>query len=191
VSWRSQWKEIVVDHAVQPRRRLRTATLALGIGLVVAACSGAATPGTSQGSAPASGNGGAAASAPAASGDPGSVAEGVTGSLETSGLYDATWTWEEGNDWGIGDLGTITLNSDKGTFASIGVHADGSITFSSGAPELASGSYAGSGAQVTLGSSDIKYVCAFTLDNDLTGSDGTLHIAGSLALHSNDEITPC
>jgi len=59
-------------------------------------------------------------------------------------------------------------------------------------PELPVLAYEGSGAQVTLDTVDIGYVCSFTLDNDLTGSDGSvLHIAGTMTIHLNDEITPC
>ena len=82
-----------------------------------------------------------------AAGSPGRT--NVTGSLVSSGLYSATWTWQPGNAADVG-TGGVTLNSDKGTFGSIHVLADGSIVFTSGAPELKSGSYTGTGAQVHM-----------------------------------------
>lgn len=60
------------------------------------------------------------------------------------------------------------------------------------APELPVLAYVGTGAQVTLDTVDIGYVCSFTLDNDLTGSDGSvLHIAGSMTFHIAEGVTPC
>jgi hypothetical protein len=104
----------------------------------------------------------------------------VTGSLVSSGIYDATWKWEAGNAAGPG-IGGITVNSDKGTFGNIEVLSDGSITFSTGAPEISGGQpYKGTGAQVKMKD---QIPCGFTLDNDLTGSDGkVLHMKGEMAL---------
>jgi hypothetical protein len=98
----------------------------------------------------------------------------------SSGLYDATWTWESGLAVDIGTAGT-TVKSDKGTFESIQVLADGSIMFTSGAPELKAGSYKGTGAQVHLkDASGTQLPCGWTLDNDLTGTDGVLHLKGAM-----------
>ena len=171
-----------------PRHRAVVA-LALGLTLALAACATASGPAASTGGQPAASTGGL----PASSGDQtGSGEEGVEGSLVTSGLYDATWSWQEGNAWLVAD-GSITLNSDEDTFGSIIVTRDGSIRFDSAAPELAAGfPYEGTGAQVTLGTGPIEVVCSFTLDSDLTGTDNSvLHIAGTMTFHSNDEFTPC
>ncbi len=92
----------------------------------------------------------------------------------------------------VGDIGGITLNSDQGTFGHITVKTDGSIRFDSAAAELPAVPYQGTGAQVTLDTVNIGYVCSFTLDNDLTGTDGSvLHIAGTMTFHLDDDITPC
>jgi len=148
----------------------RLSILLLALALGVAACSG--TPGASTG-----GNGGGASDgAQSSSGE-----ATVEGSLVSSGLYDATWTWEPGNAAGPG-IGGITLNSDKGTFGNVAVLNDGSITFTSGAPELSqNGVYTGTGAQVQL---QDQVPCGFTLDNDVTGStDGAvLHLSGTLTI---------
>jgi len=104
----------------------------------------------------------------------------VTGSLVSSGLYDANWAWEPGLAADVGTGGT-TLKSDKGTFGNIQVLADGSITFSSGAPELKSGSYKGTGAQVHMkDASGTQLPCGWTLDNDVTGTDGVIHLKGTM-----------
>jgi hypothetical protein len=166
-------------------RRLAAVLLTLALG--VAACGGG------SGSSPAAGGGGGGASADtgggggvAASTDTGGgggtgPGEGtVTGSLVSSGLYDATWTWEPGLAVDIGTGGT-TMKSDKGTFGSISVLDDGSITFTSGAPELHSGSYTGTGAQVHMkDASGTQLPCGWTLDNDVTGSDGVIHLKGTM-----------
>jgi hypothetical protein len=153
-------------------RRAATILVAIGIGLV--ACSPA--PGASTGS-----NGGSSAAAESQGSVSGEAT--VEGSLVSSGLYAATWTWETGNAAGPG-IGGITVTSDKGTFGSIQVLADGSITFTSGAPELsANGTYTGSGAQVTL--KDQVIPCGFKLDNDVTGTTdgGVLHLKGTMTIH--------
>ncbi|MGH7536682.1 MAG: hypothetical protein ACREMG_14040, partial [Gemmatimonadales bacterium] len=85
---------VLVPH---PRRRTLP-MLAAGLALALAACTSAAGPATGDGVNPSAP--GAAASS---GGQAGSGTEGVEGSLTTSGLYDATWTWEPGNDWSIGD----------------------------------------------------------------------------------------
>ena len=166
------------------------AAAAVGLALVLAACTTAEGPAASTGEQPPASAGGLPASS---GGEPGSGEEGVEGSLTTSGLYDASWSWQAGNNWDIGDIGSITLTSDKGTFSSITVKRDGSISFGSAAPELTAGLYEGTGAQVTLGTGLPEgYVCSFTLDNDLTGTDNSvLHIEGTLTFHSNDEFTYC
>ena len=104
----------------------------------------------------------------------------VTGTLVSSGAYQATWTWHTGDAADPG-TGGITVQSDKQTYGNIAVLADGSITFSTGAPELSAGQpYNGTGAQVRI-TNDAP--CSFTLDNDVTGSDGTvLHLKGELTL---------
>jgi len=74
------------------------------------------------------------------------------------------------------------VTSDKGTFGSIAVLADGSITFTSGAPELSGNAvYTGTGAQVVLTN---EIPCGFALDNDLTGSTdgGVVHLSGTLMI---------
>ena len=165
--------------------------LAVGLALALAACSTASSSPGSDGGAPSEG-GAPSTQGPASNGGSGSTEEGVEGSLTTSGLYDATWTSEGADNFMVGDIGSITLNTDQGTFGHITVKTDGSIEFGSTAPELPAASYTGSGAQVTLDTVNIGYVCSFTLDNDLTGSDGSvLHIAGTMTIHSNDPITPC
>jgi len=155
----------------------RLATVLLSSGLLLVACSSPASSGESS-------NGGTTSSVGAsAAGGGGSSGEvTVEGSLTSSGIYDATWTWEPGNAADPG-IGGITLNSDNGTFGSIAVLADGSIAFTSGAPELSgNGSYAGTGAQVQLTN---QIPCGFTLDNDVTGAtDGAvLHLKGTLTIH--------
>jgi len=146
------------------------------LGILLVACS----PASSE---PAASNGGAGSSAGASQGATASSGEAtVEGSLTSSGLYDATWTWQPPNEAGPG-IGGITLNSDKGTFGSVAVLADGSITFTSGAPELSGNAvYTGTGAQVQLKD---QIPCGFTLDNDLTGSTdaGVLHLSGTLTIH--------
>jgi hypothetical protein len=162
--------------------------------LALAACTPSGSP---AGSSPADGDGGggapsAAGSAAPDGGQPGSGEDRVDGSLTTSGAYDATWTWQPGNAMDVGDIGGITLDSDQGTFGNITVAADGSIDFGSTAPELPVSTYEGTGAEVALDTVNIGYVCSFTLDDDLTGSDGSvLHIAGTMTFHVSDEITPC
>jgi len=162
--------------------RFTAIVLVLAYGL--AACSGGSSPsaGANSGSAASdasSGAGGAGASTDTgAGGSAGGTT--VTGSLVSSGLYDATWTWQPGNAADVG-TGGVTVNSDKGTFGSISVLADGTIRFTSGAPELKSGSYTGTGAQVHMkDASGTQLPCGWTLDNDVTGTDGVLHLKGTM-----------
>ena len=162
----------------------RFAAILLALAFLLATCSGGSSPpANSNGGATASGAGSAGAGAGAstdtgAAGSPGETT--VTGSLVSSGLYDATWTWQPGNAADVG-TGGVTVNSDKGTFGSISVLADGTIRFTSGAPELKSGSYTGTGAQVHMkNASGTQLPCGWTLDNDLTGSDGVLHLKGTM-----------
>ena len=174
------------------RSALSLITLIAASALLVAACSGGgsgASAGADQGgaSAAAGGNGssggGAAASTDTSGGGGGggSGEDSASGNLVSSGAYDATWTWQSGNAVGPG-IGGITLNSDKGTYGSVEVLSDGSITFSTGAPDVKGAPFRGTGAQVQ---DKDGIPCAFTLDNDLTGSDGSvLHLKGQLAIHS-------
>ena len=165
-------------HRLHKASAARLAAVLLSSGLLLVACSSPASSGQSS-------NGGTISSAGASAGGPGaSLAAGevdVQGSLVSSGIYDATWTWEVGNAADPG-IGGITLTSDKDTFGNIQVLADGSITFTSGASELSgNGSYTGSGAEVQLKD---QIPCGFTLDNDVTGAtDGAvLHLAGTLTI---------
>lgn len=182
-----------MNHLTHRSSRGRAVSLLVAcLAVAIAACTPSGSP---DGSSLADGGGGAPSAAGSAvpdDGQPGSGENGVEGSLTTSGVYDATWTSEGGNSFMVGDAGSITLNSDRGTFGSLTVKTDGSIDFGSAAPELPVSTYTGTGAQVTLDTVNIGYVCSFTLDNDLTGSDGSvLHIAGTMTIHSNDPITPC
>jgi hypothetical protein len=165
----------------------RLAIVVLIVGLGVAACGGTASS-TGEASAgiaePAAGGspGAGAGGSPAAGGGGGSGETTVTGELVSSGAYDATWTWQPDNAVSVG-IGGVTVNSDKGTFGNIEVLEDGSITFSTGAPELSGGSpFTGTGAQVHMkDASGIQLPCGYTLDNDVTGSDGSvLHLKGSM-----------
>jgi hypothetical protein len=162
----------------------RSAPILLAVALGLAACGGASSPSAGAGggaTAPGAGAGAGGAGASAdtgAAGSPGGT--NVTGSLVSSGLYDATWTWQPGNAADIG-TGGVTVTSDKGTFGSISVLADGTITFTSGAPELKSGSYKGTGAQVHMkDAGGTQLPCGWTLDNDVTGTDGVIHLKGTM-----------
>jgi hypothetical protein len=172
-------------HDLPTRSARRPAVILLTLGVGLAACGGA-TPASvgSNGRSTASGAGDGAASAGAATETGtagGSGTTTVTGSLVSSGAYSATWTWQPGNAADIG-TGGVTLNSDKGTYGSISVLPDGSIIFTSGAPELKSGSYHGTGAQVHMkAASGTQLPCGWTLDNDVTGSDGVVvHLRGTM-----------
>ena len=166
--------DVVIDRSAR-----RLAALMLTLALVLAACAASSTSSQelSQDQAPTPAAG---ASIDAGGGGGGTGEATVTGSLVSSGIYDATWKWEAGNAAGPG-IGGITVTSDKATFGNIEVLSDGSITFSTGAPEISSGQpYKGTGAQVKMKD---QIPCGFTLDNDLTGSDGkVLHMKGEMAL---------
>ena len=170
-------------------RHLVTASVGKGPGIVlalsvgIAACSGGSTtpaPAGGGANASATGGGGGGGGASAAAGG-GVGTTNVTGSIVSSGGYAATWTWQAGNAADVG-TGGVTLNSDKGTFGSLSVLADGSITFTSGAPELKAGSYKGTGAQVHMKEAGgAQLPCGWTLDNDVTGSDGVvIHLKGTM-----------
>jgi hypothetical protein len=171
-------------HTLVSRSAWRLAAMPVVLALGLAACSGGSTPAPAQtnGSGASSGTGGsgggAASPAGGSGGSPGATT--VTGSLVSSGLYSATWAWQPGNAADVG-TGGVTMNSDKGTFGSITVLADGTITFTSGAPELKSGSYKGTGAQVHMkDASGTQLPCGWTLDNDVTGTDGVIHLKGTM-----------
>lgn len=175
------------DFIGRPAGRIAAAVLVLTT-LCLAACSGAATPSVGQIGGGASsdngagggGSGGAPAASSGTAAGAGSTDASVTGSLVSSGLYAATWAWEPGLAADIGTGGT-TIKSDKGTFGSISVLPDGSITFTSGAPDLKSGSYKGTGAQVHMkDAGGTQLPCGWTLDNDVTGTDGVIHLKGTM-----------
>lgn len=161
-------------------RSLKRTVVAVGIGLVLGACSGTA-------SAPSQGGPSATTAVPSAAGTAGPSAAAGTGAFEgtltSSGQYAATWTVApdmEANPFN--SVNNPSLTSDKGTFGSnIAVQPDGSVAFGSAASELTNGSYNGTGANVTLDTTG-QFVCAFTLDSDLTGTtDGAiLHMSGGM-----------
>jgi len=148
--------------------------LAVGVailGLALADCAGGAPSVTTGGGVEPS----VSSSVGGGAGGPASA----QGSIVSSGAYAATWTWQAGNAADPG-MGGVTLTSDKGTFGNVEVLNDGSITFTSGAPELTAGSYKGTGAQVQVANGA---PCSFTLDNDVTGSNGqVLHLKGSITI---------
>jgi hypothetical protein len=163
-------------------RSLTRSLVALGAALAVVACGGSATP-------PPQGGGGSASpaipatAAPAGSSGAGG-ANGFEGSFKTSGLYSATWTVAKDmppNPFNAASNPTLT--SDKGTFGNIAVKPDGSLSFGSAATGL-SGAYTGTGAKVTIDTTG-QFVCAFTVDTDLTGSNdkAILHITGGMTVH--------
>ena len=162
-------------------RSLKRTFVVLGIGLVLGACNGTA-------SAPSQGGPTATTAVPSAAGTGPSAAAGTDafeGTLTSSGQYAATWrvaTDAEANPFN--GANNPSLTSDKGTFGNIAVQPDGSVAFGSAASELTNGSYEGTGAKVTLDTTG-QFVCAFTLDSDLTGStDGAiLHMSGSMKVH--------
>jgi hypothetical protein len=125
-----------------------------------------------------------------AGGSAGGGADGFEGSLASSGLYAATWTANPDAEAAVfNSVTNVILASDHQTFGFINVQPDGKITFGSGAPELTSnGSYQGSGAQVTMDGTN-RFVCAFTVDTDLTGSTdgGVLHLKGGMKVNWHPE----
>jgi hypothetical protein len=172
-------------------------SLSIAVSLLVAACGGSSTPPPASGASPAptstpggstSGGGGGIAS-PAGSGaaasDAGSGSGGsgtVAGSIVSSGAYSATWTWRSPNAVNPGE---VVLTSDKNTFGDLQVGSDGSITFTTGAPEVSAGSpFLGTGGtQTTKQVSGLPTVCGIAVDDDVTGTNGTtLHLKGSLTI---------
>jgi hypothetical protein len=164
----------------------------LGIAVALAACSGTATPlppggGGAPPSAAVSAAGATASSAAGSTGSSGAGgASGFEGSFKTSGLYSATWTVAPGMEPNpFNSVNNPSLTSDKNTFGNIKVDLAGSVSFGSAATGLSqNGAYKGTGAKVTLDPSG-QFVCAFTVDTDLTGSNdkAILHIAGGLTVH--------
>jgi hypothetical protein len=116
--------------------------------------------------------------------------DGFEGSLATSGLYSAGWTASPDAPADVfNSVSPVTLASDRQTFGHLTVNPDGSINFGSAASGLSSnGAYNGSGAKVTVDKSG-KFVCAFTVDTDLTGTtDGALlHLKGGMTAHWHPE----
>lgn len=157
--------------------------------LVAAACSKGATT-TSGGAtgAPGGSSTGASGGSPPVASASGFTVE---GSLTTSGAYDATWTWQPGNSAQVGDIGGITLTSDKGTFANIQVKTDGTFSLGSGDVSEIGFDATGTGAQVKLDSQNIV-VCSFTVDTDLSGAaGGPLHLSGTLTVVGSDGAITC
>ena len=165
-------------------RSFKRPWVVLGIAVALAACGGTATP-------PPAGGGGSSPAAPSVAGSTassaaGSIApsaatggaNGYEGSFKTSGLYSATWTVApDMHPYPFNSNENATVTSDKGTFGNIGVKPDGSLSFGSGGADF-SGAYNGTGAKVTLDASG-QWVCAFTVDTDLTGTNDKkiLHIS--------------
>jgi hypothetical protein len=167
---------------VPDRRRpgLRLPLVAATLGIVFAACTSAASS-----TAPGSAASGTAATGPVASTEGGEGgANEFEGSLTSSGPYSATWTVSPDQEVTPFTVG-VTLVSDKGTFGNISVSPEGNVSFGSGVPEL-SGQFTGTGAMVTLDPNEFtgnRFVCAFTVDTDLTSRGVVLHLAGSLTVH--------
>ena len=167
-------------------RSLSRPLIALGIAVALAACGGTATP-------PPAGGGGSSSAAPSVAGSTASSAAGSTapsaatggangfeGSFKTSGLYSATWTVAPDMPPNpFNSVSNPTVTSDKGTFGNIEVKPDGSLSFGSGGAGVLGG-YKGTGAKVTLDAGG-QFVCAFTVDTDLTGTNDKkiLHITGA------------
>ena len=174
---------------VPDRRRqgLRLPLVAATLGIVLAACTSAASPSAAPGGAAS----GSAAPSPAESAGGGEGGDnGFLGSLTSSGVYSATWTVSPDQEVTPFTGSSVTLVSDKGTFGNVEVSPEGGVSFGSGAPELSKYGiqFTGTGAMVTLDPNEItgnRFVCAFTVDTDLTSGDGSavLHLAGSLTVH--------
>jgi hypothetical protein len=80
---------------------------------------------------------------------------------------------------------SVTVVSDHQTFGNVRVNPDGSVSFGSTAAELEPNLvFNGAQAQVTLDETG-QFVCAFTVDTDLTGTrDGAvLHVKGAMKVH--------
>ena len=176
-------------------RSIARPATALGLALVLAACSGTANPTGSTGAGPsAAGGAPSAAPSPASGGTSaapspasgGTGTDSFEGSLTTSGLLAATWTAAPGVVVApFNASGNLTIASDKNAYGNLGVKPDGSLDFGSGAPELSkNGAFIGTGAHVTLDQTG-AFVCSFTVDTDLKGTtDGAiLHIKGGMTAH--------
>lgn len=153
----------------------RVTAVAIGLTVLLAACSTDKRSGGSDG----------ASNPPAANGP-----DGFTGQLVTSGLYAATWTASADAPPDVfNSLSSVNLTSDHQTFGYVGVKPDGSISFGSGASELSgNGSYSGTGAKVTMDHTN-RFVCAFSVDTDLTGgtNGAKLHIKGTMSVSYHPE----
>ncbi|MCI0686815.1 MAG: hypothetical protein L0Y54_06195 [Sporichthyaceae bacterium] len=169
-------------------RRFVTPALVL-VALVAAGCGNGSTAGSAPPTSTAVANAGGSAGA---GGEPatGGGENGFEGSFTTSGPYAATWTASpEAQADPFNAAGAVTLASDKRTFGNVSVQADGSISFGSAAPEFGGNStFTGTGAQVTMDSTG-AFVCAFTIEADLTGAnDGTVvHLSGGMTAHWHPE----
>jgi len=86
--------------------------------------------------------------------------------------------WAPGN---AVDPGDITLTSDKGTFASITVKPDGTLTMRSGqVSEIGLGA---TGKAASVGVGVYAAVCTFTVDADLAGAPGgAIHLKGAMTI---------
>jgi hypothetical protein len=158
---------------ITSRRVLAIVILTLTVTLT--ACSKDASP--SAGTADGGGSAG---------GVSGGGAEGFEGSVATSGPYAATWTASpEAKADVFNSYNPVTVVSDHQTFGNVSVKPDGSVSFGSTASELSPNLvFNGAQAQVTLDHTG-QFVCAFTVDTDLTGTrDGAkLHMKGAMKVH--------
>jgi len=159
--------------------------LALGVAslIVIAGCSGTASPST-NGSTPQAAAGGGSVQPAGGGGDGGN---GFEGSLVTSSGYDATWTVAPDMEAGpFNSVNNPSLVSDKGTYGNVKVDPDGSVSFGSGATDFP-GQLTGTGATTTLDASK-AFVCSFTVDTDLATTDGKkVHVAGTMTVHWHPE----
>jgi hypothetical protein len=172
---------------------LGAAGLALGLSLTLAACSGGAGSTAQTGGVAPTEAAGAPGPTEAGGGSGASAAAGgansFEGSLASSGVYSANWTVNpETEPNPINASNNPSLVSDKGTFGNIKVETDGKTSFGSAASELSDVSYEGTGAKVTLDATG-QFVCAFTIDNDLKGTNSgeVLHMSGGLTVHWHPE----
>ena len=167
-------------------RSLARPTTAVGLALILVACSGTANPSGSTGPGPSAAGGQPSAASYRHRPRAATGTDSFEGSVTTSGLYAATWTAAPGaNVYPFNASGNLTIASDKSTYGNLGVKPDGSLDFGSAAPELSkNGSYVGTGAHVTLDQTG-AFVCSFTVDTDLKGTtDGAvLHIKGGMTAH--------
>lgn len=152
------------------------------VALALTACNGATNSPAGGGGATSAGDS-VATEASVSAAAPGT--DGFEGTLTSSGQYAATWSVAAGAEANpFNASANPSLTSDKGTFGNIKVMPDGTVSFGSAASELTNGSYGGSGAMVTLDSTG-QFVCAFTVDTDLKGTnDGAiLHMSGGMTVH--------